>query len=602
MLHFSSRKGDTAACPMLKHVDHWSINSRRSRTPISENSRRQAVEAVVNKICSCHQYSVFIALAILLAVISTVTSSPIQTTTQAEIYLSQFGYLPASARNPANGGLLDASTWTKAVQDFQNFAGLNITGDLDDETLELMSLPRCGVRDKVGFGTDSRSKRYALQGSRWRVKALTYKISKYPKRLKRNDVDAEIARAFSVWSDFTDLTFTPKASGPVHIEIKFVESEHGDGDAFDGVGGTLAHAFFPVFGGDAHFDDAELWTIGSPRGTNLFQVAAHEFGHSLGLSHSDVRSALMAPFYRGFDPVFKLDSDDVLAIQALYGKRTVGVANRGGFPKTTQRPAYVPPKVPRDEVICKEPKVDALFNSADDQTYAFKGNKYYRLTENSIADGYPKLISEGWPGLPGDIDAAFTYKNGKTYFFKGTKYWRYNGRQMDGDYPKEISEGFTGIPDHLDAAMVWGGNGKIYFYKGSKFWRFDPLKRPPVKSSYPKPISNWEGLPNNIDAALQYTNGYTYFFKGDKYYRFNDRTFSIDAANPPFPRPSAHWWFGCKNVPSSTGNDDHQAHDESPEADASRQSNSGNKFHGTHSWSLLLTTALMVLMYKFKSS
>lgn len=163
----------------------------------------------------------------------------------------------------------------------------------------------------------------------------------------------------------------------------------------------MAHAFFPVFGGDAHFDDAELWTIGSPRGTNLFQVAAHEFGHSLGLSHSDVRSALMAPFYRGFDPVFKLDSDDVLAIQALYGKKTVGVADRGGFPKTTQRPLLSAPKVPRDDLICKDPKVDTLFNSADGQTYAFKGNKYYRLTENSIADGYPKLISEGWAGLPG---------------------------------------------------------------------------------------------------------------------------------------------------------------------------------------------------------
>lgn len=167
-----------------------------------------------------------------------------------------------------------------------------------------------------------------------------------------------------------------------------------------------------------------------------------------------------------------------------------------------------------------------------------------------MAEGYPKKISEGWPGLPGkwttngsgiisiltplnvtanagNIDAAFTYKNGKTYFFQGTKYWRYQGRQVDGDYPKEISDGFTGIPDHLDAAMVWGGNGKIYFYKGSKFWRFDPLKRPPVKSTYPKPISNWEGVPNNIDAALQYTNGYTYFFKDDKYYRFNDRTFTV---------------------------------------------------------------------------
>ena len=85
-----------------------------------------------------------------------------------------------------------------------------------------MSLPRCGVRDKVGFGNDNRSKRYALQGSRWRVKALTYKISKYPKRLKKADVDAEISRAFAVWGEYTDLTFTPKTSGPVHIEIKYV--------------------------------------------------------------------------------------------------------------------------------------------------------------------------------------------------------------------------------------------------------------------------------------------------------------------------------------------------------------------------------------------
>lgn len=61
-----------------------------------------------------------------------------------------------------------------------------------------------------------------------------------------------------------------------------------------------------VFGGDAHFDASESWSINSYRGTNLFQVAAHEFGHSLGLSHSDVRSALMAPFYRGYDPAFRL--------------------------------------------------------------------------------------------------------------------------------------------------------------------------------------------------------------------------------------------------------------------------------------------------------
>lgn len=37
-------------------------------------------------------------------------------------------------------------------------------GQIDDETLETMKLPRCGVKDKVGFGNGDRSKRYALQG------------------------------------------------------------------------------------------------------------------------------------------------------------------------------------------------------------------------------------------------------------------------------------------------------------------------------------------------------------------------------------------------------------------------------------------------------
>ena len=54
-------------------------------------------------------------------------------------------------------------------------------------------------------------------------------------------------------------------------------------------------------------------------------------GHSLGLSHSDVRSAIMAPFYRGWDPNLKLARDDIDAIQALYGADEVRTCRNEGF-------------------------------------------------------------------------------------------------------------------------------------------------------------------------------------------------------------------------------------------------------------------------------
>lgn len=478
-------------------------------------------------------------------------------------YLLKYGYVPAD-KNSDTASLLSENGLNNFISDFQAFAGMNITGKLNDETIEMMNTPRCGVKDFVGHGGDAkkrRKKRYALQGSRWRTKDLTYRITRYPttSRFKKDEVDDEIRAAFLLWEDVTPLKFTRKSSGSVHIEIRFETGEHGDGDPFDGPSGTLAHAYFPQFGGDAHFDNQEFWTINEFRGTNLKQTAAHEFGHSLGLSHSDVRSALMAPFYRGWIPDLKLDQDDIDAIQALYGENV-------GEEKPTPT---APPKEPEsnDEDIdeeydeydeddgsgvnnaplCRNPNVDAIFPTRDGNYWVFKGSQYWLLTEDSVAEGYPRNIGSDWDGLPDNIDAALTWTiNKKTYIFKGSQYWKFTNKRLDSGYPRLISEGFPGIPDNIDAAFVWGGNGKMYFFKDDLFYKFDPEKRPPVNNKYPKKITNW-GLPNDqrLEAAVKWTNGYTYFFQNGQYYRFNDRRFRLDKGNPRYPRSSAEWWFGC---------------------------------------------------------
>lgn len=93
----------------------------------------------------------------------------------------------------------------------------------------------------------------------------------------------------------------------------------------------------------------------------------------------------------------------------MYGRKSAGGSGAGsggggGAGVPAGRPSYPKPASPRgDNELCSDPKIDAMFNTADGNTYAFKGDNYYRLTQDTVAEGYPKPISEGWPGLPGTI-------------------------------------------------------------------------------------------------------------------------------------------------------------------------------------------------------
>ena len=58
-----------------------------------------------------------------------------------------------------------------------------------------------------------------------------------------------------------------------------------------------------------------------PFAVDLLQIAAHEIGHAIGIGHSEVPASLMYAFYQGFIPDLQLHSDDITAVQALYGEQ-----------------------------------------------------------------------------------------------------------------------------------------------------------------------------------------------------------------------------------------------------------------------------------------
>ena len=206
-----------------------------------------------------------------------------------------------------------------ALKKYQEFHGLKITGKLDTATLAELDCKRCGMPDLGEFVAD---------GRKWNKTNLTYGFDNYTSDngMTPAKVHAAFAQAFAMWAAETPLSFKRvSATANPDIRIKFVSGNHGDGSSFDGRGGVLAHAYYPppnsgALAGDAHFDEAESWTLNIPTGAgkiDLVTVAAHEFGHSLGLRHSNVNGSMMFPSYTG--PRRYLHSDDIAGIRSIYG-------------------------------------------------------------------------------------------------------------------------------------------------------------------------------------------------------------------------------------------------------------------------------------------
>ncbi|KAJ4936057.1 hypothetical protein JOQ06_017581 [Pogonophryne albipinna] len=494
------------------------------------------------------------------------------------VFLEKYGYLHPDHH------IHNAVEMQSAISDFQWLSRLPVTGQLDGATLRQMAEPRCGVSDEgsqkiwaqrvnaVFTGKSGairgaqRRRRSAGQGEKWYKRHLTYQIGNWPRHLSLGSVRLAVRAAFQLWSNVSGLVFQEVPEGTADIRLAFYEGDHNDGasNAFDGPGGTLAHAFFPRRG-EAHFDMAERWTLNGHKGHNLFMVTAHEIGHTLGLEHSPIRHALMSPYYRKLGRSLVLSWDDIIAVQQLYAlfcrcpfELFVGNVNP---------PVIVPVRLPGQvlhaalqeweftelhdgpqsagQPLYCQGVFDAITMDHNGTVLVFRGGVYWTVSSEGGVSG-PLPLRQRWADLPPAIEAAaFSPLDSKWYFFKGKRMWRYSGSVLDPGFPRRSSD--LGLPRHPDCAFYYAPLGHMVLFKGSRYSVLN-LKTLHQEPYYPRRLTDWTGVPQGTNGALTRPDGRLYLFREQRFWRFDPGKVRVTKEGQWAKDLS---WTGCSNAPQS---------------------------------------------------
>jgi hypothetical protein len=171
---------------------------------------------------------------------------------------------------------------------------------------------------QVWEGGNSPPPPWAYAGSSWGTTQLTWCSDSSTPDLSDSDLFLAFSEAAEQWSGNSGMMITHDCSSP-DIYLGFRYGFHWDGCTFPWDWSVLANGYYPSTG-VIHFDDHKLWdmtTTTSDGGYDLQAVATHEFGHALGLGHSTVGGATMAPNYHS--GMRSIESDDISGIQWLYG-------------------------------------------------------------------------------------------------------------------------------------------------------------------------------------------------------------------------------------------------------------------------------------------
>ncbi|KAF5305667.1 hypothetical protein FQA39_LY09156 [Lamprigera yunnana] len=209
-------------------------------------------------------------------------------------YLNRYGYFNGQDGSGLTIEDVNSLKFIFDLNKFQAYYKLENTKTINDETLEVIKTPRCGMTDIAAS--------FNLKRTFWRKNPILWHFcGATNKQIKVATV------AFQLWEKYANFNVQQSFENPnIIISFKYKDLKERDSKrcGFTLDNSELAHACFPPADdsvSEIHINqnkdwNEELYDISKDK-LSLFITLAHKIGHAIGIDHSPIHQSLMHSVY-----------------------------------------------------------------------------------------------------------------------------------------------------------------------------------------------------------------------------------------------------------------------------------------------------------------